>query len=102
VQLVHSAVGSASASERSLLHRVFRRIEQLEQVSRSKALQVLKVLQVLRTSALGRRATRLHLLTPQLVRVDNSVMVTFSGIGQPQVIRVPAGATTSLQRGGDA
>jgi hypothetical protein len=33
-------------------------------------------------------------LARQLIRVDNSVMVTFSGIGQPQVIRVPAGAIT--------
>lgn len=88
-QLVHGVVASAFAWKRSLLHRVFLRVERLvRQMGRGKALRVL------RNSPLGRKAARLHLLAPQLIRVDNRVMVTFSGIGQPQVIRVPAGAIT--------
>lgn len=43
---------------------------------------------------LRRGAARLRVLGPQLIRVESTELVTYSGIGQAQVIRAPAGAIT--------
>jgi hypothetical protein len=90
-QLVHGFIAPRSAEERELLRQMFARVQQLE---KTQHLGVEAAKRIVAASPLGRELKKDRIFSVQLIKVATAVTISFTEIGQPQLIKVPAGAIT--------
>lgn len=88
---VHGVIGPLSQSARKLLQEYVARVQQ---VAASRQISISDARQIVTTSPLGQEMKKAHVFQTELITVDSTTTVRYSGIGQPQEIRVPAGAIT--------
>jgi hypothetical protein len=85
---VHGVIGPRFSKQRKLLREMIAVIQRL----RSRHLSTAAARKIVSGSRLGRELRKDRIFAPQLIRVATAVTVSFTDIGQPQVISVPAGA----------
>jgi hypothetical protein len=88
-RLMRVVVASRSEKQQRLLREMLARIRKLV-VSRHLSVDV--ATRLVAKTPLGRELTSDRIFTPQLIRTNTTV--SFTEVGRPQVIKVPAGAVT--------
>lgn len=90
VRRVHGVIGPKFAAQRKLLQQMLARAQRLEA---SRHISAAAALRIVAGSPLGQEIKK-EGIGVQLISVATTVTVSFTEVGQPQTIRVPAGAIT--------